>query len=112
MVRTHIGFGSPNKQDTAEAHGTALGEEEIKLTKKNYGWDPEKQFFIPDEALAMFRKAVEEGRKKEDAWQKIFTEYKIQNPELATELENIRKGNFGEAWKKALPNIYRCNGNA
>jgi transketolase len=103
MVRTHIGFGSPNKQDTAEAHGTALGDEEIKLTKKNYGWDPEKQFFIPDEALAQFRKALDEGKKKEDAWQKLFAEYKKQNPELATELENIRNGNFGEAWKKALP---------
>ncbi len=103
MVRTHIGFGSPNKQDTAEAHGTALGDEEIKLTKKNYGWDPEKQFFIPDEALAQFRKALDEGKKKEDAWQKLFAEYKKQNPELATEIENIRNGNFGEAWKKALP---------
>jgi len=103
MVRTHIGFGSPNKQDTAEAHGTALGDEEIKLTKKNYGWDPEKQFFIPDEALAQFRKALDEGKKKEDAWQKLFAEYKKQNPDLATELENIRKGNLGEEWKKALP---------
>ena len=103
MVRTHIGFGSPNKQDTAEAHGTPLGDEEIKLTKKNYGWDPEKQFFIPDEALAQFRKALDEGKKKEDAWQKLFAEYKKQNPDLATELENIRKGNLGEEWKKALP---------
>jgi len=103
MIRTHIGFGSPNKQDTAEVHGTALGEEEIKLTKKNYGWDPEKQFFVPDEALALFRKAIEEGKKKEDAWQKLFAEYKKQNPDLALELENIRKGDFGEEWKKALP---------
>ena len=103
MIRTHIGFGSPNKQDTAEVHGTALGEEEIKLTKKNYGWDPEKQFYVPDEALTLFRKAIEEGKKKEDAWQKIFAEYKKQNLDLALELENIRKGNFGEEWKKALP---------
>jgi transketolase len=103
MVRTHIGFGSPNKQDTAEAHGTPLGDEEIKLIKKNYGWDPEKQFFVPDEALTLFRKAIEEGKKKEDAWQKIFAEYKKQNFDLALELENIRKGNFGEEWKKALP---------
>jgi transketolase len=103
MIRTHIGFGSPNKQDTAEVHGTALGEEEIKLTKKNYGWDPEKQFYVPDEALTLFRKAIEEGKKKEDAWQNIFAEYKKQNLDLALELENIRKGNFGEEWKKALP---------
>ena len=103
MVRTHIAYGSPNKHDTAEAHGSPLGDEEIKLTKKNYGWDPEKQFYVPDEALVQFRKAVEEGKKKEDAWQKLFSEYKKQNPELASELENIRKGNFGEEWKKALP---------
>ena len=105
MVRTHIGFGSPNKQDTAEVHGSPLGDEEIKLTKKNYGWDPEKQFFIPEEALTQFRKAQEEGKKKEDAWQHVFAEYKKQNPEQATELENIRKGNFGEEWKKALPSF-------
>jgi len=103
MIRTHIGFGSPNKQDTAEVHGSPLGDEEIKLTKKNYGWDPEKQFFVPDEALALFRKAIEEGKKKEDTWQKLFAEYKKQNPDLALELENIRTGNFGEEWKKALP---------
>jgi len=105
MVRTHIGFGSPNKQDTAEVHGSPLGDEEIKLTKKNYGWDPEKQFFIPEEALTQFRKAQEEGKKKEDAWQHVFAEYKKQHPEQATELENIRKGNFGEEWKKALPSF-------
>jgi transketolase len=103
MVRTHIAYGSPNKHDTAEAHGSPLGEEEIKLTKEFYGWDPEKQFFVPDEALVQFRKAGEEGKKKEDAWQKLFSEYKNQNPALALELENIRKGNFGEEWKKALP---------
>ena len=51
MVRTHIGYGSPNKHDTAEAHGSPLGEEEVKLTKKAYGWDPEKQFYIPEKAL-------------------------------------------------------------
>jgi transketolase len=105
MVRTHIGFGSPNKHDTAEVHGSPLGEEEIKLTKKNYGWDPEKQFFVPEEALAHFRKAVEEGKKKEEAWQKLFAEYKKQHSDAATELENIRKRNFGAEWKKALPHF-------
>ncbi|RPI04230.1 MAG: transketolase, partial [Ignavibacteriae bacterium] len=105
MVRTHIGFGSPHKQDTAEVHGSPLGDEEIKLTKKNYGWDPEKQFYIPDEALAHFRKAVDEGKKKEEAWQKLFAEYRKQHPDAAKELENIRSRNFGEEWKKALPHF-------
>jgi transketolase len=103
MVRTHIGYGSPNKQDTAEAHGSPLGEEEVKLTKKNYGWDPEKQFFVPEKALAQFRKAIETGKKKEEKWQKKFSEYKQKCPDLAVELENIRQSNFGEAWKNAIP---------
>jgi transketolase len=103
MVRTHIGYGSPNKQDTAEVHGSPLGDEEIKLTKKFYGWDPEKQFYIPEKALKQFRKAIETGKKKEEKWNTKFAEYKKKFPELAIELENIRAGNFGEEWKKALP---------
>ena len=103
MVRTHIGYGSPNKHDTAEAHGTPLGEEEIKLTKEFYGWDPEKQFYIPEKALAQFRKAIEAGKKKEEKWNEKLAAYKLKFPELAAELENIRQGNFGEEWKNALP---------
>ena len=103
MVRTHIGYGSPNKHDTAEAHGTPLGEEEIKLTKEFYGWDPEKQFYIPEKALAQFRKAIEAGKKKEEKWNEKLAAYKQKFPELAVELENIRQGNFGEEWKNALP---------
>jgi transketolase len=105
MVRTHIGYGSPNKQDTSEVHGSPLGEEEIKLTKKFYGWDPEKQFYIPEKALNQFRKSIEAGKKKETKWNTKFAEYKKKYPELATELENIRNNNFGEAWKKALPSF-------
>ncbi len=103
MIRTHIGYGSPNKHDTAEVHGSPLGEEEVKLTKKAYGWDPEKQFYIPEKALKQFRKSVITGRKKEAKWKTKFAEYKKKYPELAAELENIRNGNFGEEWKKALP---------
>jgi transketolase len=103
MVRTHIGYGSPNKHDTAEVHGSPLGEEEVKLTKKAYGWDPEKQFYIPEKAMTQFRKSVAAGQKKETKWKTKFAEYKKKFPELATELENIRSGNFGEEWKKALP---------
>jgi transketolase len=103
MIRTHIGYGSPNKHDTSEVHGSPLGEEEVKLTKKAYGWDPEKQFYIPEKALKQFRKAVTAGRKKEIKWNTKFAGYKKKYPELAAELENIRNGNFGEEWKKALP---------
>ena len=105
MVRTHIGFGSPNKQDTAEVHGSPLGEEEIKLTKKVYGWDPDKQFYVPEKAMKQFRKAIETGKKKEAQWNQKFAEYKKKFPDLATELENYRSGNFGDEWKKALPSF-------
>jgi transketolase len=103
MIRTHIGYGSPNKQDTAEVHGAPLGEEEVKLTKKNYGWDPDKQFFVPEKALVQFRKAIDLGKKKEEKWNNKFAGYKQKYPDLAIELESIRQGNFGEEWKKALP---------
>jgi transketolase len=103
ITRTHIGFGSPNKQDTSEAHGSPLGDDEIKLTKKAYGWDPEKQFFVPEEAHNHMLQSVEDGAKKEAAWNKLFAAYKQQYPELAAELEKIWKGDFGDAWKKALP---------
>jgi transketolase len=103
MVRTHIGYGSPNKVDTSEVHGSPLGDEEVKLTKKAYGWDPEKQFYVPEKALKQFRKCVDAGKKSEAKWNVKFTEYKKKFPELATELENIRAGKLGEEWKKALP---------
>lgn len=66
--RTHIGFGSPNKQDTEESHGSPLGEEEIRLTKQAYGWDPEAKFFIPDDVLAHFRTALDKGAVLEADW--------------------------------------------
>ncbi len=103
MIRTHIAYGSPNKHDTAEAHGSPLGEEEVKLTKEFYGWDPNKQFYIPEKALSKFRNAIQAGKKKEMKWNEKFAAYKQKFPESAAELENIRQGNFGEEWKKALP---------
>ncbi|HVN49741.1 MAG TPA: transketolase, partial [Bacteroidota bacterium] len=102
ITRTHIGYGSPNKQDTSEAHGSPLGDDEIKLTKKAYGWDPEKQFFVPEEARQQMSQ-IQTGAEKEAAWNKLFAEYKKQYPELAAELEKIWVGEFGDAWKKAIP---------
>ncbi|MCI0708251.1 MAG: transketolase, partial [Ignavibacteriae bacterium] len=104
-VRTHIGYGSPNKQDTAEAHGSPLGEEEIKLTKQALGWDPDKQFYIPEEALNNFRKAKEFGKKWEGLWGTQWERYEKLHPELATELKNVLAGNYGDAWLKALPSF-------
>ncbi|SMO86082.1 transketolase [Gracilimonas mengyeensis] len=89
VCKTHIGFGSPNKQDTAGSHGSPLGEDEIELTKKEYGWDPKKKFFIPDEALEVFREAVEKGAEAEAAWNEKVEAYKEENPE---------KGQSFKAW--------------
>ncbi len=102
-VRTHIGFGSPHKHDTGEVHGTALGEEEVKLTKIAYGWDPEKKFFVPPAALDHFREAVEKGKSAEEDWNKKISDYKNAYPEAAAELEDLRKGKLGDRWKTALP---------
>lgn len=102
-VRTHIAFGSPNKQDTAEAHGSPLGEEEVKLAKQNLGWDPEKYFFIPEEALNHFLKSKEQGKKWESLWHTFFERYENHHPELANELKSIWSSNYGDVWKKAIP---------
>jgi transketolase len=104
-IRTHIGFGSPNKQDTAEAHGSPLGEDEIRLTKRKLGWDPDKQFFVPPEALQHFRRAVDQGKKWESLWKTMFDNYKRSHQDLATELEHVRERNYGDAWKAALPSF-------
>jgi len=104
-IRTHIGFGSPNKQDTAEAHGTALGEEEVKLTKQHLGWDPEKKFFVPDEVLKHYREAVDIGKKREQLWHTLCERHKKEFPDLAAEWERVTNGDFGNEWKAALPNF-------
>jgi transketolase len=86
LVRTHIGYGSPNKQDTFEAHGSPLGEEEVRLTKRNLGWPEQPAFHIPEEASAHFREAVARGKKSGQAWHDRFSAYEAKFPELAAEL--------------------------
>jgi transketolase len=81
-LRTHIGYGSPNKQDSAEAHGSPLGEDEVAATKVRYGWDPQRFFYIPDEALALFRKEVDKGGHREAEWNDLFHRYAKANPAL------------------------------
>jgi transketolase len=92
--RTTIGFGSPNKANTAKAHGEALGPEEVKLTKKAFGWDPDKEFYIPDEALAHFRKAVERGAQWEAEWKNRLEAYAQAYP---TEVEQFRQALSADA---------------
>ncbi len=87
-LRTHIGYGSPNFQDTHTAHGAPLGDDEIKLIKKNFGWDPEKSFHVPAEALEHTRKTKDKGAELEKQWNEMFKKYSQQYPELAKLITN------------------------
>jgi len=103
VCHAHIAYGSPNKQDTAGAHGSPLGEEEIRLTKEALGWPPEAQFLVPDEALAVFRQAVADGKAAEATWQEQFEAYRAAYPEEAALLETLLAGDLPEGWIEALP---------
>ena len=103
LVHTHIGYGSPNKQDTFEAHGSPLGVEEVKLTKENLGWPLEPTFYIPDEALTHFREAIEKGKQNEIKWEKRFSLYEQDYPELAEELNQMMQAELPEGWDADIP---------
>lgn len=103
ITKTHIGFGSPNKQDTSAAHGSALGEEEVKLTKKNLGWPEDKQFFIPEDVSNNFNKMKSTFAGYEDEWNKKFESYKRKYPSEAEQFVKIFNNDFGDEWKKSLP---------
>ena len=102
-VRTHIGYGSPNRQDSQKAHGAPLGPEEVRLTKEAYGWDPDKTFFIPDAALAHFREAVPRGQQLVAEWEERFDAYAKAHPELAAELRRRVRGELPASWAASLP---------
>jgi transketolase len=102
-VRTHIGFGSPNKVDTSSAHGSPLGKDEVRLVKQNFGFDPDKYFEVPDEVLKYYRNAAERGIKKEQSWNELYKSYKEKYPELAHEYELLSSGRLPEGWKEKLP---------
>jgi transketolase len=105
IVRTHIGYGSPGKQDSFEAHGSPLGEAEVKLTKEKLGWPLEPPFLIPEEALARFREAVAKGHQAEAEWQESFSAYGRRFSDLARELEQAMRGNLPEGWDATIPNF-------
>lgn len=103
MVHTHLGYGSPNKQDSFEAHGSPLGAEEVKLTKQALGWPIEPAFFIPDAALTNFRKSVEKGGQIEAEWERQFRAYEQAYPELALELRQSFKQELPKNWDGDFP---------
>ena len=103
IVRTHIAWGSPNKQDTAEAHGAPLGADEIKLTKQNLGWPSLEPFYVPEEALQRWRRAKDRGARLEAEWRKRWDGYRSAHRELSVELERRLAGRLPDGWDAALP---------
>ena len=103
QVRTHIAFGSPNKVDTAGAHGAPLGEPEVKLVKKRFGFDPDEYFVVPDDVLSFYREAGKKGSFTFRQWKVLYDAYKDKYPELANEYERITSGRLPAGWKDKLP---------
>jgi transketolase len=101
-VRTHIGYGSPNKQDSQKAHGAPLGPDEVRLTKEAYGWDPDRTFYVPDDALAVFRAAVGTGEELVDEWERRLDAYAVAHPELASEFRRRIAGDLAPGWQADL----------
>ncbi len=102
-LRTHIGYGSPNKVDTAAAHGSALGEDELKLVKKFFGFDPDQSFVVPDSVLSFFRAAGKKGIDKEKQWNNLFNQYREKYPVEANEYVSASNGKLPSGWKDKLP---------
>ncbi len=102
-VRTHIGFGSPNKVDTAAAHGSPLGKDEVRLVKENFGFDPDQSFVVADEVLNYYREKGKAGIKKENDWNDLYKKYKEKYAAEATEYELFKSGKLPDGWKDNLP---------
>jgi transketolase len=105
LVRTHLGYGSPHKQDTFAAHGSPLGVEEVKLTKQNLGWPTEPAFLIPPEVAHHMGQAVDGGRAQEAQWSATFGAYEKEYPDLADELRRLMSGELPKAWDATLPDF-------
>ena len=110
VLRTHIAYGSPNKQDTADAHGAPLGEEEVCLTKEFLGCDKDALFCVPPEVLAHCRKAMERGTAAQAQWQEIYGSYTKAYPQLADEWVNAISGFLPKGWDKGLPEFAPADG--
>jgi transketolase len=104
VVDSHIGYGAPNRQDTKEAHGEALGEEEIKLTKRFYGWPEDAKFLVPDGVLENFRDVMgKRGKQLSGQWNTLFAKYSAQHPDLAAQYERMKRHQPADGWDKELP---------
>lgn len=104
IVRSHIGYGSPNKQDSHGAHGAPLGDDEIRLTKQAYGWPEDEKFLVPDEVLAHFKEGLgERGGADRTEWEAKLAEYTSQHPEAAAQFKALQNGELPSDWDADLP---------
>jgi transketolase len=104
VVDSHIGYGSPNKQDKSAAHGEPLGADEVKLVKKNYGWPEDAQFLVPDGVIEHFREGIgRRGHELRDKWMAMFKQYQQQFPDLADQIDRMQHRELPNGWDKNLP---------
>jgi transketolase len=104
VLDSHIGYGSPNRQDTAAAHGEPLGDEEVRLTKRSYGWPEDAKFFVPDGVYEHFAAGVgARGAEARQQWTELFAAYRTMYPELATEIEQMQRRDLPAGWDHDLP---------
>jgi transketolase len=103
MVRTHIGYGAPKRQDTKEAHGEPLGEDQVRAAKRNYGWPEDKTFLVPPEVESHMRKAMDRGARQEQEWKQKYAAYRKAFPDLAAEWETLQAGRLPEGWDSKIP---------
>jgi transketolase len=111
ITRTHIGYGSPHRQDTAKAHGEPLGVEEVKLTKQSLGWPTQDPFYVPDNALKHWRMTRERGAMRHAAWEAQWAAYMVAFPADAAELQRRLDGRRPDGWTKDVPTFTKDNGN-
>ena len=104
VVDSHIGYGSPHKQDSSDAHGEPLGEEEVRLAKRNYGWPEDAKFLVPEGVLEHFREGLgKRGRELHARWDKLFSQYTEKFPALADQINRMQRRELPEGWDKNLP---------
>jgi len=105
IVDSHIAFGSPNKQDSAGAHGSPLGEDEVRATKENYGWDPDKTFYVPDEVAKFKEGIIANGVKLEEEWNGKLKAYGQEHPDLAKQFDMMQNCELPEGWENIIPSF-------
>jgi len=106
VLDSHIGYGSPHKQDTPEAHGEPLGDEEVKLTKRDYGWPEDAQFLVPDGVYDHFAAGIgQRGAAARQEWTNLFRAYREEYPDLAKEVEQMQRRELPAGWDRNLPSF-------